>query len=192
MYKQAEFVMERLRIMDSLLLRKASRELEHDIMDYRKEFIERKELNIYGSCGLVRYNNFNEWLEHTLSIEKDILEKDKVNATTYFCINEDDERIVGSIQLRHALTNELRAYGGHIGYSIRPTMRRRGYGTEQLALALEEAKRMGIPKVMVCCDRDNPASAAVILRNGGIFEWEGLYEPTGEIIQKYWIQLSVS
>ncbi len=54
--------------------------------------------------------------------------------------------------------------GGHIGYAIRPTERGKGTAKQQLALAFEQADRLGIEKVMVSCDRRNAASAAVIPR----------------------------
>ena len=75
-------------------------------------------------------------LEIVLSIEKDKL-RNNVHASTFFSVRKSDNRIIGTIQLRHFLTDELEKHGGHIGYGIRPTERKKGYGKQQLLLALE-------------------------------------------------------
>jgi len=98
-------------------------------------------------------------------------------------------RILGVIRIRHRLTDKLRTRGGHIGYDIRPSERRKGYGTRMLAMALVEARRIGLDRVMVTCDRGNVASARVILANGGVFESEGPDPETGEMVHRYWIEL---
>jgi predicted acetyltransferase len=82
---------------------------------------------------------------------------------------EGDE-FLGSLSLRHVLTPGLRAVGGHIGYSVRPSARGRGVATEGLRLMLPVAAGLGIDPVLVTCDDDNLASARVIERNGGVLE----------------------
>ena len=83
---------------------------------------------------------------------------------------EADEYL-GQASVRPELgTMYLITYGGHIGYSIRPTRRRRGYGTAILALALDAARDMGLKRVLVTCDADNTASKKIIEANGGRFE----------------------
>ena len=98
-------------------------------------------------------------------------------------------RILGVIRIRHRLTDKLRVRGGHIGYDIRPSERRKGYGTRMLAMALAEARRIGLDRVMVTCDRGNVASRRVILANGGVFESEGFDPASGEMVHRYWIEL---
>jgi predicted acetyltransferase len=68
-------------------------------------------------------------------------------------------------------------------------MARNGIVNRELALVIEEAKKLGIPKVMITCDKKNSGSAKVIINNGGVLEWEGYNEPTKEVIQIYWIQI---
>ena len=81
------------------------------------------------------------------------------------------EEYLGQASIRPELGSMyLITYGGHIGYSIRPARRRRGYGTAILGLALEEARRMGLKRVLVTCDADNTASKKIIEANGGRFE----------------------
>lgn len=73
--------------------------------------------------------------------------------------------------------------GGHIGYGIRPSERGKGYGKQQLALALLEAKKLALSPVLITCDMDNAASRAVILANGGVLE----DVRAGK--ERYWIEL---
>ena len=108
--------------------------------------------------------------------------------TTYWTVATAGE-IVGVANLRHRLNDFLLREGGHIGYSIRPSLRGRGLATRQLALAVEAAGRRGIQRVLVVCERDNPASARVIEKNGGRMDSEVTSEETGKMMQRYWIEL---
>lgn len=172
--------------MSELILVKPLKVLEEKIIEYKQEYLEFEETNINGSCGLANYSDFNEWIELVLSIEKDKLHNN-VHATTFFSVRKSDNRIVGSIQLRHFLTEELEKHGGHIGYGIRPTERKKGYGKQQLLLVLEVAKSMKIPKVMISCDKDNIASSKTAISCGGILKGENVYK--GKEEQVYWINL---
>ena len=107
--------------------------------------------------------------------------------TTYWTVDWSG-RVVGVANIRHDLNDSLLLDGGHIGYSIRPSLRGRGLATRQLALALAQAHRMGIARVLVVCECDNPASARVIEKNGGVFENEALSEETGKMVRRYWIE----
>ena len=101
-----------------------------------------------------------------------------------------NKRILGVCDLRHKLTEALRDYGGHVGYSVRPSERGKGYGTEILRLALEKAQALGIDRVLVTCGKGNIASQRVILKNGGVLDSESHSELAGQIMQRYWIDLS--
>ena len=82
----------------------------------------------------------------------------------------DDGRLVGTITVRHRLTDSLLVVGGHIGYAVRPGARRRGVATTALRLALGLAARLGIDPALVTCEDDNVASARTIEANGGVLE----------------------
>jgi predicted acetyltransferase len=172
--------------LSELILVKPSKVLEEKILEYKQEYLDFHETNINGSCGLVRYNAFDEWLEVVLSIEKDKLRND-VHASTFFSVRKSDNRIIGTIQLRHFLTDELEKHGGQIGYGIRPTERKKGYGKQQLLLVLEIARDMEIPKVMIICDKDNIASSQTAMSCGGILTGENFHEDKEQ--QIYWINL---
>jgi predicted acetyltransferase len=91
---------------------------------------------------------------------------------TFFWVVDDADPsyYLGSISVRHRLTPYLLEVGGHIGYSVRPTARRRGVATAALRAVLPEAARLGADPVLVTCDDDNVGSARVIEANGGVLE----------------------
>ncbi|HEX2706374.1 MAG TPA: GNAT family N-acetyltransferase [Candidatus Lustribacter sp.] len=90
---------------------------------------------------------------------------------------------LGHLSIRHRLTPVLVELGGHIGYAIRPSARRRGYGTRQLALALPVARGLGLGRLLVTCDEDNIGSARIIERSGGVLE-----DVRGDK-RRYWIDV---
>ena len=113
--------------------------------------------------------------------------KNLVPSSVYFCLDDEINKFVGAVDIRHYLNDSLKEVGGHIGDGIRPSLRNRGYGTKMISLALEKCKNMGIKSVLMTCDKDNIASAKTIIKNGGILENEIKYN--GKIVQRYWIQL---
>jgi predicted acetyltransferase len=82
------------------------------------------------------------------------------------------DEFLGRIAVRHRLTPTLLQMGGHIGYDVRPSARRRGHATEMLRQALGVARGLGIDPALVTCDVDNVGSRTVIERNGGVLEDE--------------------
>jgi len=101
---------------------------------------------------------------------------------------EHDGTIVGCVRLRLGLTPDLEDEGGHVGYDVRPSARRRGYGTTLLRLVLIEARALGIERVRVTCDADNLGSIRVIERNRGVFAGSGVSKETGKTVRRYWIE----
>jgi predicted acetyltransferase len=98
-------------------------------------------------------------------------------------------RFLGVSNLRHRLTDALIEHGGHVGYSVRPSARGQGHATRLLMAAKTAARGLGIDRMLVTCDRDNLASARVIEKCGGALWQEGLYEPLGVVVRRYWILL---
>ncbi|QMU97012.1 GNAT family N-acetyltransferase [Microbacterium esteraromaticum] len=112
-------------------------------------------------------------------------------ACDYFWITDDDE-VVGFIAFRRELNDWLRSYGGHIGYSVRPSRRRRGIARAALDLVLDRARAQGYDRVMLTCDDDNVGSYRTIEGAGG--ELAGVIEKpeaaeSGERVRQYWISL---
>ena len=96
-------------------------------------------------------------------------------------------RIVGMINVRYDLTEEMYRYLGHIGYCVRKSERQKGYAAEMLRLALKEAKKIGLDRVLLTVDSDKTASIATMKKNGAVLENEVPY--LGKITQRYWIKL---
>jgi predicted acetyltransferase len=94
--------------------------------------------------------------------------------------------VVGRVSVRFQLTEFLTGHGGHIGYGVRPGFRRRRYASEILRQSLVVARAEGVDRVLVTCDQDNPGSAAVIQRNGGVETdpWTGA---DGAVNRRFWI-----
>ncbi|QFP76246.1 GNAT family N-acetyltransferase [Deinococcus sp. AJ005] len=96
---------------------------------------------------------------------------------------------LGRASLRHTLTPRLREFGGHIGYEIRPSVRRQGHGSTILRLTLERARGLGLDRVLITCDTDNLGSRGVIEGNGGVLEGEFVLASHPKPIRRYWITL---
>lgn len=131
------------------------------------------------------FHDFDYYLENLDTKEENM--NGWVPDTTLFCLDKDRDIFVGAINIRHYLNDELLKTGGHIGDGIRPSERRKGFATAMIALALDECKKLGIDKVLICCNKDNIGSAKSIICNGGVLENE--VEKDGHIEQRYWIQL---
>jgi len=142
------------------------------------------------SAGELRYalalDDFDAYLRRVETSRRgDRLSEERVPAAEFWL--EDDGMILGCVRLRLGLTPELENEGGHVGYDVRPSARRRGYGTALLRLALVEARALGIERVLVTCDEDNLGSIEVIERNGGVFTGGGVSKKTGKTVRRYWI-----
>lgn len=125
--------------------------------------------DINGIGGLQRFlDNYEGWLEKLEEDYKRIPNEEKVPARTYFLIRSNDNKIIGMINIRLALNERLKKYGGHIGYSIRPTERGKGYNKINLYLGLKVCQKHGIDKVLMDADKDNPASWKTMEALGGV------------------------
>ncbi len=94
------------------------------------------------------------------------------------------------LQVRHYFNDYLEKFAGHIGYSVRPTERSKGYAKRMLREGLEFCRSIGIERVLISCEIHNEASRRTILANGGVYE-STVYEPDKKIdLQRYWIDLS--
>lgn len=108
--------------------------------------------------------------------------------STFWLIDSRGE-IVAISNLRHALTEFLLKFGGHIGYGVRPSVRKRGYATEILRQTLREAHALGLRKIRLTCDKGDVASARTILANGGELDSEEFLPAEQRVISRYWISL---
>lgn len=176
--------------MCKLKLVEVSKEYEKQAMEYKNDFISHGEKLINGSSGFIDYQDYDEWLRRIEAEKIKTASEEDTPSTTYFTIRKEDNKIIGSIQLRHHLTEELKKDGGNIGYGISPSERGKGYGTQQLALLLPRARELQLQRVMISCDKSNRASAKVAVKNGGIMSGEGYDEESESVTEIYWIDLS--
>lgn len=132
--------------------------------------------------------DFADFIQMLDDYEKANVDKQYASQTAYFVVDENN-RLIGGASIRHYLTVDGYNYGGHIGYGVRPSEREKGYGTEILKLALEEAKRLKIYKALLVCLETNLGSNKVIQKCGGIFE-NKVKDADGSIINRYWIDVS--
>ena len=156
-----------------------------EIVAYRQAMLDAG--SSMDGCGkLRRLANPADWLAFNEAFSKKETAPAGWGPTTqYVYVREADGRIVGMIQVRWEMNDFLRRYGGHIGDGVRPSRRGEGIGTQMIALALEECRRLGIRRVLMTCDKRNIASARTIQKNGGVLENE--VDNDGEIVQRYWI-----
>ncbi len=169
-----------------LKLVKPSRAYEGPIREMLEDWFSREAMEDITPIAIARldYHDFDNYCAN-LDIPADT--GDLVPDSTFFCIDEERNRAVGAVNIRHRLNERLLRCGGHIGDGVRPTDRGQGIGTKMVALALEECRKLGIDRVLMVCDKDNIASAKTIQRNGGVLENE--IEEDGFLEQRYWITL---
>ena len=175
---------------EELKLVEPTLEYKKQVMEYRKIFLENNE-NLSGCAELEDVTSYEEWIDFDRRRSK-IYGKDYVPSTVCLCIRVKDNRLVGIIDFRHELTEFLHNYGGNIGYSIHPDERRKGYGTEMLRLMLQKCKEHNKKRVLLTCDKENIASAKIMLANGAVLENEVMDDckiSWSGTIQRYWIEL---
>lgn len=131
------------------------------------------------------YHDFDFYLEH---LELKTPTDGKVPGSVFFLLDEERDRLLGAVNIRHYLNDFLYREGGHIGDGIRPSERRKGYATKMIGLALKECRKLGIRHVLMVCDKDNIGSAKSIINNGGVLENEFVNDQD-VIEQRYWITL---
>ena len=166
----------------NLKLVRLKSEYKNHLFNMMDEWCATNEKIFPTSITINDYHDFDFYMKN-LCREKEV--NGIVPETTYFCLDLDKDIFVGAVTIRHYLTEKLKYNGGHIGDGIRPSERRKGYATAMIGLALIEAKKLGIDKVLMCCDKRNIASAKSIMNNGGVLENEVLIDDV--VKQRYWI-----
>ena len=182
--------------MERFYLEEPSLERKDEIIEYLDEFIKYNS-NINGTGSLDKIYDgytFEEALERCLNMKNEEYAKsiNRVPGKTFLLIRKNDNKIVGTINIRWNLSEKMLEFGGHIGYGIRPTERRKGYNKIQLYLTLLKAYKLGLDKVMLGCSVDNLGSDKTIKALGGILERCELDESDNTMTNVYWINVDES
>ena len=159
------------------------------IRDYVAEFSNAGENIIHGYFGKPQWSHA-ETVDALAAWERGENLNGWVPSSTRFLVAEG--RILGNYNLRHKLTDALMLEGGHCGYSVRPTERRKGYATLMLAHAMGRARDLQIERMLVTCRPDNIGSAKAIENNGGVMQDIIHHEEKGADIARYWIALGAT
>jgi predicted acetyltransferase len=162
--------------------------LKPEFLELVADFEAAGETHFEDAVELI-HSDFDGYLHRLRQHENGIgLQPGYVPQTTYWLI-DDDRRVLGVLRLRHWLTPRLERNGGHIGFEVRPSQRRKGYAALMLGFGLERAREMGLQRVLLTCDPENLASIRVILKTGGVFEDQ--IQPAGcdKPVRRYWIEL---
>ncbi len=175
-----------------IFLTEADEKYTDELQKFRDEVLQADKDNddqFAGCMGLRECSASGEWIDICkLRKSPETCEQvgAKVPSTTYFSIRECDQRLVGIIDLRHHIDHPiLSTWGGHCGYTVRPSERGKGYAAQMLRLNVINAAKMGIEKMLVVCDADNIASEKAILANGG--QLENIIETDGCRMKRFWI-----
>lgn len=163
-------------------------EIKHELIvkNFKNELLKENDY-ICGGSSLEKYQ-YLEWLQNIeqLSNEK-TCPKGFVPAIVLIYVNDDETKVVGIINLRLYLNDYLLNFGGHIGYSIVPSERRKGYANKMLTEALHFYRKNGYEKVLITCDNRNIASQKTIESVGGVLE--NMIDKENGKTRRYWVNL---
>lgn len=176
--------------MDVLYLVKPTAEHEGQVMSYRDEMLQNGD-SFDGCAGLDIVSSYSEWTDFDNRLRA-LYGDGYVPSEVYLAVRGSDGAVVGIIDYRHPLSGFLLKYGGSIGYSVRPSERRKGYASEMLRLLLPLCRAAGDERVLITCDDDNAGSYKTIVKNGGVMENKVPDEHgigSCGVLRRYWIAL---
>ena len=180
--------------MEKFYLEIPSLERKNQIIDYVNEFaLYNSETNGMGSLRkILEGYTFEQSLEMCLRMQDEEYAKKlgRCQSKTFLLIRENDDRIIGAINVRWNLPESMEKFGGNIGYGIRPTERRKGYNKINLYLGLIEAQKLGLDLVMLDCDVNNLGSAKTMQALGGKLERTEVDPSDGILTSVYWFDVN--
>lgn len=175
--------------MEEFILIRPTDEYTSQIVQYKQEFLDAGD-SMDGCGSLRRLENPEEYIQVCRDYEDpERVPDNRVPATQFIFVRKCDNRLIGMIQVRHHFNDYLEKYAGHIGYSVRPSERRKGYAKKMLKMTLPFCKELGISKVLISCIDGNIGSEKTILANGGMYE-STVREPYKDMaLKRFWITL---
>ena len=174
--------------MSDITLIKPSMEYAEQITELRDELLTLNE-SFAGCNGLRKCQTVEAWLEYLSEIaSQETCPKELVPSDTFLYVRKTDGRVVGIIDIRrHINSPVLSTWGGHIGYTVRPSERRNGYAKRMLCDALQLCRKNGYEKILITCNSDNHASEKTIISNGGVYESK--VELEDRVVKRFWVTL---
>ena len=180
--------------MEKFYLEMPSLERKEQIIDYVNEFaLYNSETNGMGSLRkILEGYTFEQALEMCLNRQKEKYAKKigRCKSKTFLLIRKNDDRIIGAINVRWNLPENMKQFGGNIGYGIRPTERRKGYNKINLYLGLIEAQKLGLNLVMLDCDVNNLGSVKTMQALDGKLERTEVDPSDGILTSVYWFNVN--
>lgn len=170
----------------TLQLKLPSEHYAEQVMAYREAMLRNGD-SLDGCAGLEDTTSFEEWVAFDRRLRERYVEH-VTPSTVYLAVREADDQLVDIVQYRSPLTLFLEKHGGHIGYSVHPDERQKGYATEILQRILAVCLAIGESEVLLTCDKRNIASRKTIQNNGGVLIDE-LEESSGRITQRFRVAL---
>ena len=170
----------------NLEFRKPNLNDAEEIEEFKKEFEENN--SGMDGTGILFRSSAEEWIEYINELED--RNNPNIIPSLQYGLFDEENRLLGLIQIRLELKGYLINFGGHIGYCVRPSERRKGYAKSMLRLALDICRKEGLGKVLVTCLEDNVGSAKTIEACGGVFEkvvFDDLNYKAN--MKRYWISL---
>lgn len=180
------------KIIEKFYLENPSMERKNDVIEYMNEHVKyNSAINGTGSFDhVLEGETYEECMYRYYKIQDNEYAKsiDRCPGKTYFLIRKNDNKLIGMINIRHHLSPKMLVHGGHIGYGIRPTERRKGYNKINLYLGLIKAlEEFNLDKVMLDCDVKNLGSDKTIQALGGVLERTDIDDYDGALTNVYWI-----
>lgn len=181
--------------MEQIELIEPGIEYADEIWEFRQEILDfdaENEDRFAGCISLEESKSAHEWIK-ICELRKREETCGEVGTTVpshmYLAVRKKDNKVIGIIDLRHHINHPiLGTWGGHCGYSVRPSERGKGYAKEMLRLNIRNAKELGISKLLITCGVKNNASEKTILANGGVYE--KTIDVDGCKMNRYWITVN--
>ena len=160
-----------------------------DMVNEIKEDILEDKFEGFRNIKNLTSSNYDDFLDELIKNKNmKTFKPNLVDQTTYILVDEKD-RIYGGTNIRHKLNEKLLIHGGNVGYLIRPSERKKYFGTLMLNLALEKCKLLRLFKVLITFREDNIGSSKVIENNGGVYEKSYINLSDSTVYKRYWINI---
>ena len=180
-------IMRHVRAANKLKLVKLTEEYKTQLFEMMDEWTNYKGNKDDKTPFAIFKNDYHDFDNYLNNLEIKETNSQYVPDSTFFALDIKRNIFVGAVNIRHYLNDKLLKDGGHIGDGIRPSERRKGFGTEMIRLALLECKKLGIDNALMVCDKDNIASKKTIINNGGKKEEQDFVDDAE--IERYWVKI---